>query len=71
MANLLGQANVGEYRAALAAALQEPGARVHWYGKQQSRPGRKMGHITVAGKGDIVAAAKRARELFYGAWTAR
>ncbi len=71
MANLLGQVDTGEYRAALAAALEEPGARVHWYGKKESRPGRKMGHINVAGKGDILAAAKRARELFYGAWTAR
>jgi 5-(carboxyamino)imidazole ribonucleotide synthase len=27
--------------------LQTPGARLHWYGKQQARPGRKMGHITL------------------------
>ena len=27
--------------------LQTPGAELHWYGKQQARPGRKMGHITL------------------------
>ncbi len=24
-----------------------PGANVHWYGKTESRPGRKLGHVTV------------------------
>jgi 5-(carboxyamino)imidazole ribonucleotide synthase len=28
----------------LLAAL--PHSYVHWYGKQQSRPGRKLGHVT-------------------------
>lgn len=26
--------------------LEEPGARLHLYGKNESRPGRKMGHVT-------------------------
>ncbi len=26
--------------------LQEPGARLHLYGKAEARPGRKMGHVT-------------------------
>jgi 5-(carboxyamino)imidazole ribonucleotide synthase len=27
--------------------LAQPGARLHLYGKSESRPGRKMGHVTV------------------------
>lgn len=27
--------------------LQTPGARIHLYGKRESRPGRKMGHVTI------------------------
>ncbi|MBB4154768.1 5-(carboxyamino)imidazole ribonucleotide synthase [Sphingomonas jinjuensis] len=29
------------------AALTEPGAHLHLYGKGEARPGRKMGHVTV------------------------
>jgi 5-(carboxyamino)imidazole ribonucleotide synthase len=29
------------------ALLALPGVRVHWYGKAEPRPGRKMGHLTV------------------------
>lgn len=28
-------------------ALSVPGCRVHWYGKEANREGRKMGHLTV------------------------
>ena len=38
----------------LAAA---PGARVHIYGKAESRPGRKMGHLTALGQTAAEAAA--------------
>ncbi|MFO7833455.1 MAG: 5-(carboxyamino)imidazole ribonucleotide synthase, partial [Halohasta sp.] len=27
--------------------LDEPNAHMHWYGKKQVRPLRKMGHVTV------------------------
>ena len=68
MANLLGQPGAKDYRNGLRAALkEEPEARIHWYGKAESRPGRKMGHINVVGK-DCVARAKRAREAFYRGW---
>lgn len=40
MTNLIG-ADVDEW----AAILAEPGARLHLYGKAESRPGRKMGHV--------------------------
>jgi len=46
---------------ALAAALAEPTARVHLYGKAP-RPGRKLGHVTVFGTDadDVAARAWRA-----------
>jgi 5-(carboxyamino)imidazole ribonucleotide synthase len=31
------------------AALAEPGAALHWYGKHEVRPLRKMGHVTLVG----------------------
>ena len=33
-----------------AAVLSHPGAKLHLYGKEEARPGRKMGHVTVLGK---------------------
>ena len=47
MANLLGQPGAGDLGAAIAAALEVPGAHVHWYGKAEARAGRKMGHLNV------------------------
>ncbi|MGI0485568.1 5-(carboxyamino)imidazole ribonucleotide synthase [Pantanalinema rosaneae CENA516] len=48
MVNLLGyehsQSDYLSQRQQLAAL---PGAHVHWYGKTESRPGRKLGHVTV------------------------
>ncbi len=70
MANLLGQEGAGDWREGLRAALSEdPEVRVHWYGKAESRPGRKMGHLNVPGD-DCVERAKKARERFYDAWVA-
>jgi 5-(carboxyamino)imidazole ribonucleotide synthase len=47
MVNILGRASesgaVGDY----AAALANPRAHLHIYGKSESRAGRKMGHVTV------------------------
>jgi 5-(carboxyamino)imidazole ribonucleotide synthase len=34
-----------------AAVLALPGTHLHLYGKQQARPGRKMGHLTVTAAG--------------------
>jgi 5-(carboxyamino)imidazole ribonucleotide synthase len=44
------------------AALAEPDARLHLYGKSAARPGRKMGHLTVLGD-DAGSVAERASEL--------
>lgn len=38
---------IGSEADAWADILAEPGARLHLYGKAESRPGRKMGHVTV------------------------
>lgn len=67
MANLLGQEGAGDWRKGLQAALADPDVRVHWYGKPESRPGRKMGHLNTTGA-DTVERAVAARERFYRAW---
>lgn len=64
MANLLGdvwQAGPPDF----AAALRSPEIKLHLYGKQEPRPGRKMGHLTAVGKDPAearqrVIAARRA-----------
>ena len=44
------------------AALDDPHASLHLYGKSEARPGRKMGHLTVTS--DVTtAAAARAEDL--------
>jgi 5-(carboxyamino)imidazole ribonucleotide synthase len=53
MANVLG--TVEEPRSArlgnVEAVLSDPDASLHWYGKDEVRPLRKMGHLTVTGGG--------------------
>jgi 5-(carboxyamino)imidazole ribonucleotide synthase len=48
MVNLLGREGAeirNESDGQALAAL--PGAHLHWYGKSQSSPGRKLGHLTL------------------------
>ncbi|MFW6363993.1 MAG: 5-(carboxyamino)imidazole ribonucleotide synthase [Spirochaeta sp.] len=49
MNNLLGaeQADGRPVIHGLQETLSIPGTQLHWYGKPQVRPGRKMGHLTV------------------------
>jgi 5-(carboxyamino)imidazole ribonucleotide synthase len=51
----------------LPAALAVPGLHVHLYGKP-ARPGRKLGHVTVAGRepGDVLERARRGAEILMG-----
>jgi 5-(carboxyamino)imidazole ribonucleotide synthase len=47
-----------------AAVLRHPGAHLHLYGKRETRPGRKMGHVTVCeaaleGALDVALAIRR------------
>ncbi|MFN3729604.1 MAG: 5-(carboxyamino)imidazole ribonucleotide synthase [Fimbriimonadaceae bacterium] len=69
MINLFGIENAGDWRDGLRAALEDPAVRVHWYGKREPRPGRKMGHINVV-EGPLRQRAETARARFYQAWTA-
>jgi 5-(carboxyamino)imidazole ribonucleotide synthase len=54
MTNLLG--DVGDERPArlgdIDGILETAGAHLHWYGKREARPLRKMGHVTVTGRDD-------------------
>jgi 5-(carboxyamino)imidazole ribonucleotide synthase len=45
--------------------LQDPRANLHWYGKREVRPLRKMGHVTVCGRPDeaVDSVLDRARDL--------
>ena len=48
-----------------AAVLALPGARLHLYGKQGARPGRKMGHLTITGAdvAGVKAVARQAADI--------
>ena len=45
-----------------AAALSSPSTRLHLYGKEEARPGRKMGHLTTLDR-DVARAEARVREV--------
>ncbi|UHH12382.1 5-(carboxyamino)imidazole ribonucleotide synthase [Halobacterium litoreum] len=52
MANILGDPDAEKRPADLAGApdaLAKPGVSLHWYGKREVRPLRKMGHVTAVG----------------------
>lgn len=63
MVNLLGDRWAGG-EPDWAAAVADPGAHLHLYGKADARPGRKMGHLTVtaATTDDAVARAIALRD---------
>ena len=48
MVNLLGyETSYNDYLQKRQQISQLPNTYVHWYGKNESRPGRKLGHVTV------------------------
>lgn len=67
MINILGGPTEGGLEERLPAAMADhPDAKVHTYGKQP-RPGRKVGHVNVAGDDlDDVAYRARAAAAFFG-----
>lgn len=68
MANLLGQDGAGDFRHACEKTLELfPASRIHWYGKRQARPGRKMGHLNHSAEAGLDQ-VRAAREAFYRAW---
>ncbi|NER48867.1 MAG: 5-(carboxyamino)imidazole ribonucleotide synthase [Symploca sp. SIO1A3] len=53
MVNLLGyEDSQNDYLEKRQQLANLPHSFVHWYGKSQSRPGRKLGHVTLLDKGD-------------------
>ena len=65
MANLLGEdIGTGANLGGTIEALANPASALHLYGKRESRPGRKMGHLTVLADtpNDAHARATRAKE---------
>ncbi|MEG3440099.1 5-(carboxyamino)imidazole ribonucleotide synthase [Pannus brasiliensis CCIBt3594] len=70
MVNLLGfEVSTSDYADKRAKLAAIPGARVHWYGKTESRPGRKLGHVTVLtdtrDRDRLVALAEAIENLWY------
>lgn len=65
MVNLLGKRDGEGFPSDYAMALKNPSAALHVYGKEQSRKGRKMGHITMISDSDDIytTAEKIAKEI--------
>ncbi|WP_237565360.1 5-(carboxyamino)imidazole ribonucleotide synthase [Ornithinimicrobium cavernae] len=60
MANVLGGEHPDLYPTYRHLMARDPGLKIHLYGKGV-RPGRKLGHVTVTGDGDLEALRERAR----------
>lgn len=58
MVNLLGDANGDSFPSGVSQALGIKGVHLHLYGKDASKAGRKMGHLTVLGESVESAFAK-------------
>ncbi len=72
MVNILGDAPGEGYPRGVERLLEIPGASLHLYGKAASRPGRKMGHVTVLAdtpEDALDRAARAARSLTFSAPT--
>jgi phosphoribosylaminoimidazole carboxylase len=64
MVNLLGDSeDMATMQNIVSESLKVPGTTNHWYGKAQSRKGRKMGHITVVAQDFIQLRDRLARVL--------
>lgn len=70
MVNLLGyEHSHSDYLTKRQQLAQLPNARVHWYGKTESRPGRKLGHVTLlldkANQSEAQAIAQQVESIWY------
>ena len=65
MLNLLGDLWRNQLAPPWAKVLALPGTHLHFYGKTEARPGRKMGHLNITGKtiADVRATANEAAKL--------
>jgi 5-(carboxyamino)imidazole ribonucleotide synthase len=71
MVNLLGyEYSQDDYLDKRQKLANLPGAFVHWYGKLESRPGRKLGHVTVLldsqQPSEALLKAQEIESLWYG-----
>ena len=76
MVNLLGyEYSHHDYLAKRQQLAQLPNSHVHWYAKSESRPGRKLGHVTVlldgANKSEAQAMAQTLESIWYGSRSVR
>jgi 5-(carboxyamino)imidazole ribonucleotide synthase len=70
MVNLLGyEYSQNDYFAKRQQLAELPASYVHWYGKTESRPGRKLGHVTVlldtANRAEAEAIAQTIESIWY------
>jgi 5-(carboxyamino)imidazole ribonucleotide synthase len=70
MVNLLGfETAVSDYAVQRQRLAAVPNATVHWYGKADAKPGRKLGHVTVllntTERAQAVAVAQHVESLWY------
>lgn len=69
MVNLLGyETAVSDYADKRQAILQLPHTHLHWYGKNQAKLGRKLGHVTILAKdyAQAEAIADSVEQIWYG-----
>lgn len=71
MVNLLGyESSQSDYLDKRQKLANIPGAYVYWYGKNESRPGRKLGHVTVLldslQQAEALLKAQEIESLWYG-----
>lgn len=70
MVNLLGyEHSLSDYLLKRQQLAQLPNCHVHWYGKTESRPGRKLGHVTLLldtpDKSQARALAQKVESIWY------
>ena len=67
MVNLLGGGDGAASLTGLEQAYLDPNVRVHFYGKSESKTGRKMGHLTVVDKtiDGAIARADKAKRIVH------
>ncbi|MBD1904968.1 5-(carboxyamino)imidazole ribonucleotide synthase [Funiculus sociatus GB2-A5] len=70
MVNLLGyEYSQNDYFAKRQQLADLPASHLHWYGKTESRPGRKLGHVTVlldtANRAEAEAIAQTIESIWY------
>ncbi|WP_309228834.1 5-(carboxyamino)imidazole ribonucleotide synthase [Microcoleus sp. FACHB-831] len=70
MVNLLGyEHSHNDYLAKRQQLANLPQSHVHWYGKSESRPGRKLGHVTVlldtSNRSEAMAIAQTIESIWY------